>query len=193
MSVPNSIFADLVTMLTVHILIDGKEILLHVLRNEDVTKGVLMSWTHVESRSVHTLNETTFLVTYSSSILAEEIGSSIEKIDVWLGKPVVIKCDEVTTAHLPQMKEHACCTTGVESVVFNTRIDGMQSDFNQSVQRGYHGYAAGPAVLGASGTTFLNKIPRIPHFLVQNEKKTLSGLNSGFMLSQMAERISMSN
>ena len=109
----------------VHILIDGKEILLHALRNEDVTKGILIGWTHVEPKSVHALNETTFLVTYSSSILAEDIGSVIEKIDEWLGKPVVITCDEVTTAQLPYVIEHAHHTTGVESVVFHTRINNM--------------------------------------------------------------------
>ena len=53
---------------------------------------------------------------------------------------------------------------GVESVVFNTRIDYMQSDSNQSIQSGYHSYVGSPAVLGASGTTFLNKIPGIPCF-----------------------------
>ena len=88
-------------------------------------KGVLIGGTHVEPRSVHALNETTFLVTYSSGILAEEIGSAIEKIDEWLGKPVVITCDEVTTAQLPQVIECACHIMGVESVVFNTRIDDM--------------------------------------------------------------------
>ena len=101
---------------------------------------------------------------YSSGILADEIGSAIEKIDEWLGKPVVITCDEVTIAQLPQVIEHVHCTTEVESVVFNTRIDDMQSDSNQSVQSGYHSYAGSPAVLGASVTTILKKIPSIPHF-----------------------------
>ena len=55
-----------------------------------------MSWTHVEPRNVHTLNETTFLVTYTLGILANKIGSAIEKIGDSLGKPVVITCDEVT-------------------------------------------------------------------------------------------------
>ena len=50
------------------------------------------------------------------------------------------------------MIEHAHCTTGVESVVFNTRIDDMQSDSNQNVQSGYHSYGGGPAVPGATGT-----------------------------------------
>ena len=113
-------------------------------------------WTHVEPRGVQALNETTFLVTYSSGILAEEIGSAVEKIEDWLGKPVVITCDEVTTAQLPQVIEHACHTMGVESVVFNTRIDDMQSDSNQNVQSGYHGYAGSSAIL--------NKIPSIPCF-----------------------------
>ena len=43
-------------------------------------KGVLMSWMHVEPRSVQALNETTFLVTYASGILTDEIGSAVEKI-----------------------------------------------------------------------------------------------------------------
>ena len=117
--------AELVTMLTVCILIDGKDILPDDFRNKDIAKGVLVSGTHVKPRSVHALNETTFLVTYSSGILAEEIGSAIEKIDEWLGKPVVITCDEVTPVQLPQVIKLAHCTIGVESVVFNTGIDEM--------------------------------------------------------------------
>ena len=101
----NAVSTDLVTMLRVHLLIDGKEILLHVLQNEDVVKGVLMSWTHVEPRSVQALNESTFLATYSLGILIDEIGSAVEKIEDWLGKPVVITCDEVTTAQLSQVIE----------------------------------------------------------------------------------------
>ena len=84
--------ADLATMLTACILIDGKDNLPDVFRNEDIMKGVLVSGTHVESSSVHALNETTFLVTYPSGIWAENIGSAIEieSINEWLGKPVVI-------------------------------------------------------------------------------------------------------
>ena len=62
-------------------------------RNEDIVKGVLISGTHIEPRSVHALNETPYLVTYSSGILAEEIVYAIEKMNEWLGKPVVIMCD----------------------------------------------------------------------------------------------------
>ena len=50
----------------------------------------------------------------------------------------------------------------------------MHSDSNQSVQSGYHHYAGGLAVLGASGTTILNKIPHIPHFSgTEREKDTV--------------------
>ena len=167
----NSITAELVTTLTVCILIDRKEILMDIFRNEDIAKGVLISGTHIEPRSVHALNETTFLVTYSSDILAEEIGSAIEKIDEWLGKPVVIICDEVTAIQLPQVIEHACHTSGVESVVFNTGVDYMRSDSNPSIHSGHHSYVGGPAVLGASGTTFLNKIPGISWFSGMERKK----------------------
>ena len=123
-----------------------------------------MSWTHVAPRSVQALNETTFLATYASGILAEEIGAAVEKIENWLGKPVVITCDEVTTNALPQAVEHVQHTTGVDSVVLNTRLYDMHSDSNQSVQSGYLNYAVGPAVLGALGTTIMNKIPGIPQF-----------------------------
>ena len=153
-----------VATLTVCVLIDGKDILLDVFRNEDIAKVVLVSGTHVKPRSVHTLNESTFLVTYSSGILAADIGSAIKKINEWLGKLVVITCDEVTAVQLPQVIEHACHTTGVKSVVFNTGLDEIRTDSNPSVHSGYHSYAGGPAVLGVSGTTFLNTMPGIPCF-----------------------------
>ena len=123
---------------------------------------------------VQVLSETTFLVTYALGILADEIGSAVEKIEDCLGKPVVITCDEVTTTQLPQVIEHVWHTTGVDLVVFNTRIDYTHSDSNQSVQSGYHNYAGDPAVLGASSTTILNKIPGIPHFSgTETEKDTV--------------------
>ena len=71
--------AEPVTMLTVYILIDGKDILMDIFRNEDIMKGVLVSRTHVKPRSLHAFNETTFLVTYSFGILAEDIGSAYIK------------------------------------------------------------------------------------------------------------------
>ena len=79
-------------------------------------------------------------------------------------KSVVITCDEVTAAQLPQVIEHVFHTTGVESVVFNTGQDEMRTDSNPSIHSGYHSYVCSPAVLAASGTTFLNKMPGIPHF-----------------------------
>ena len=66
-------------------LIDGKEILLQALCYEEVAKGVLTGWMNVEPKRLQALNETTFLTTYAVGILAEEIGTAIEKIDNWLG------------------------------------------------------------------------------------------------------------
>ena len=68
------------------------------------------------------LHETTFLVTYSSGILAEEIGSAIVKIKEWLGKPVVITHDKVNAVQLSQVIEHVgtAILLAVESVVFNS-------------------------------------------------------------------------
>ena len=57
MSETNSVSAELVTMLTVCILIDGREIFFGI---EDIAKGVLVSGTHIEPRRVYALNETTF-------------------------------------------------------------------------------------------------------------------------------------
>ena len=83
---------------TVCVLVNGKEILLQALHNEEVRKGVLTGWTNVKPKRLQALNETTFLATYAVGILAKEIGTAIERINNWLGKPVVITCDEVTTA-----------------------------------------------------------------------------------------------
>ena len=121
-------------------------------------KGVLISWMHIEPRSVQALNETTFLATYASGILAEEILAAVEKIENWLGKPVVITCNEVKTNQLPQVVEYVWHTTRVDSVVFNTQLYDIHSDSNQSVHSDYS------AVLGALSAAILNKIPGIPHF-----------------------------
>ena len=99
----NAVPLESSTTLMLCILIDGKEILLEVLWNEEVAKGVLMGWMHVEPKNIQALNETTFLATYAASILAEENGAAIEKIKNWLGKPVVITCDKVTMAQLPHV------------------------------------------------------------------------------------------
>ena len=105
MSETNSVTVESVTAFTVCIFIEGRDILPDVFRNEDITKGVLIGMTHMEPRSACALNEITFLVTYLSGLLADDIASAIEKIDKWLGKTVVITCDEVTAAQLRQALE----------------------------------------------------------------------------------------
>ena len=99
--------------LMVCMLIDGKEILLQALHNEEDMKGVLTGWMNVEPKRLQALNETTFLATYAVGILAEEIGIAIEKIDNWLGKPIVIMCNEVTTVQLPHVLESVQHINGV--------------------------------------------------------------------------------
>ena len=103
----NAMPAEANTTMTICILIDGKETLLQALCNEEVAKGVITGWTNVEPKRLQALNETTFLATFVVGILAEEIGVAIEKIDNWLGKPIVITCNEVTTVQLPHVLEHA--------------------------------------------------------------------------------------
>ena len=61
----------------------------------------------MEPNRLQALNETTFIATFAAGILAEEIGIAIEKIDNWLGKPVVITCDEATVVQLPHVLEYA--------------------------------------------------------------------------------------
>ena len=59
-------------------------------------------------------------------------------------------------------------------MVFNKRMDDLGSDSIHSVQSGYLGSAGDPAVLVASDTTILNKIPGIPCFLgAEREKDTV--------------------
>ena len=60
---------------------------------------------------------------------------------------------------------------GVESVVFNNRMDDLHSDSLLSVQSGYHSNTASPAVLGVPDPTILNKISGIPCFLGTEREK----------------------
>ena len=117
--------AEPVTTLTIHFLIKGRDILLEIFRNDDIMKGVLIGMTHKEPRSVHALNETTFLVTYPLGILPEDVGSAIKKLNKWLGKPVVITYNEVTATQLRQVLECMCHTIAVESVVLNMGLDDI--------------------------------------------------------------------
>ena len=64
MSETNSVTMELMTTLMVCILIEGRDILPDIFRNEDITKGILIGATHMEPRNVYALNETTFLVNY---------------------------------------------------------------------------------------------------------------------------------
>ena len=66
-----------------------------------------MGWMNVEPKRLQALDESTFLAIYAAAILAEEMGTAIENIYNWLGKPVVITCDEVTMAQLPHVLDHA--------------------------------------------------------------------------------------
>ena len=97
------------TTLMVCMLIDSEEILPLALHNEEVTKGVITSWTNVEPKRLQALHETIFLATFAAGIFAEEIGIAIEKINNWLGKPVVITCKEVTMVQLPHVLKCAQC------------------------------------------------------------------------------------
>ena len=103
----NALPMEAYTTLTVCMLIDGKEILPQAFCNEEVAKGVITGWTNMEAKGLQALNETTFFATCALGILAEEIRIAIEKINNWLGKPVVNTCNEVTMVQLPHVLECA--------------------------------------------------------------------------------------
>ena len=160
--------------LTVHMLINGKEILPQAFHNEEAAKGVLTGWMNVEPNRLQALNETIFLATFAVGILAEEIGTAIERIDNWLGKPIVITCNEVTVAQLPHVLKHVQHMNGVDLVVFNYRTDDLHSDSLQSVQSGHHNLVTSPVALGAVCQPILKKIPGILQFSgTEREKDTV--------------------
>ena len=162
------------TTLTVCILIDRKEILLQALHNEEVAKGVITGWTNMEPKRLQALNETTFLATFAAGILAEEIGVAIEKIDKWLGKPIVITCDEVTMVQLPHVLECAWCISRADLVVFNPKTDDLHSDSLQIIPNEPHSLMVSPGSLKLIDQPLLNAIPGIPQFSsTEGEKDTV--------------------
>ena len=170
----NAMPMEVNTALMVWMLIDGKEILLQALCNEEVTKGVITGWTNVETKSLKALNETTFFTTFAVGILAEEIGIAIERVDNWLGKSVVITCNEVTVAQLPHMLKCVQHISGVDLVVFNPKTDDLHSDSLQSVPNGHHNLVTSPVQLGTIGQAILNKKPGIPQLSgTEREKDTV--------------------
>ena len=150
------------TTLMVHVIIDEKEILLQALHNEEVAKGVMTGQTTVEPRRLQALNETTFLATFATGILAEEIGVAIEKIDNWLGKPIVITCNEVTVVQLPHVLKHVWHISRVDLVVFNPKIDDLHSDMLQIIPNEPHSLMVSLALLKPIDSPLLNMIPGMP-------------------------------
>ena len=100
----------------------------------------------------------------ASGILAEEIGTAIDRINNWLGKPIVITCNEVTAAQLPHVLKCAKHINGVKLVVFNHRMDDLHSDLLQIVHSGHYSQVTSPVTLRAIGLPILNKVPGIPQF-----------------------------
>ena len=116
----------------------------------------------IEPKRLQALNETTFLAAFAVGILAEEIGIVIETIDNWLGKPVVITCDEVTAVPLPHVLECARGISRADSVVFNPKTDDLHSDSLHSIPNGPHSLMTSPVSLKPVGQPLLNTIPGIP-------------------------------
>ena len=107
-------------------------------------------------------------------ILAEEIGVAIEKIDNWLGKPIVITCNQVTAVQLPHVLKHAQCISRADLVVFNPKTDDLHSDSLQTIPNEPHSLMVNPVSLKPVGQPHLNTIPGIPGFSsTEREKDTV--------------------
>ena len=152
------------TTLMVYVLTDRKEILPQTLHNEEVAKGVITGWTNVEPKRLQAFNETTFLATFATGILAEEIGVAIEKIDNWLGKPVVITCNEVTMVQLSQVLECVQHISRADSVVFNPKTDDLHSHSLQTIPNEPQSLMVSPAALKPIDQPLLNMIPGMHRF-----------------------------
>ena len=150
------------TTLMVCVLVDRKEILPQALGNEEVAKGVITEWTNLEPKRLQALNETTFLATFAAGNLAEEIGVAIEKIDNWLGKPIVITYSEVTVVQLPHVLEHAWHISRADLVVFNPKTDDLHSDSLQTIPNEPHSLMVSPAPLKPVDQPLLNMLPGMP-------------------------------
>ena len=106
--------------------------------------------------------------------MAEEIRITIEKINNWLGKPVVITCNEVTTVQLPHVLKHAQCISGTDFVVFNPKTDDLHSDSLQSIPNEPHSLMTSPVPLKTIDQPLMNRIPGIPKFSgSETEKDTV--------------------
>ena len=86
-------------------------------------------------------------------ILAEEIGVAIEKIDNWLGEPIVITCNEVTTVQLPHVLKHVQCISGADLVVFNPKTDDLHSDSLQTIPNEPHSLMVRPSSIKTHSPT----------------------------------------
>ena len=95
-------------------------------------------------------------------ILAQEIGVAIEKIDNWLGKPIVITCDEVTMVKLPHVLKCVQCISGADLVVFNPKTDDLHPDTLQTIPNEPCSLMVSPAPLQPVGQPLLNTIPGMP-------------------------------
>ena len=134
----------------------------------------------MEPKRLQALNETTFLATFAAGILAEEIGVAIEKIDNWLGKPVVITCNEVTAVQLPHVLKCTQHISRADLVVFNPKTDDLHSGLLQIIPNEPHSLMVSPAPLKPIDPPLLNTIPGMPQFSSTEREKILFGLKKWY-------------
>ena len=125
----------------------------------------------MEPKRLQALNETTFLATFAVAILAEEIGVAIAKIDNWLGKPIIIICNEVIMVQLPHVLECVQCISRADLVVFNPKTDDLHSDSLQTIPNVPCSLMVSQAQLKPIGQPLLNTIPGVPQFSGSEREK----------------------
>ena len=109
----------------------------------------------------------------------------LKRYNEWLGKSVVITCDDVNATQLPKVLEHEHQATGVESIVFNMGLDEIWTESIPSVCSRYQSYQVAQLCWGHQVPHYLTKYQTYNSFLALNERRTLYDLNSGSILFQM--------
>ena len=79
-----------INAISVQVLIEGRDPLLEVLQNEEVTKGLVIEYTHTEPMCIYSLYKSTMLLIFNQNIDVTTLSMRMGAINSWLGKPVII-------------------------------------------------------------------------------------------------------
>ena len=74
-------------------LIEGRDPLLEILQNEEVTKGLEIEYTRTEPTCIYSLDKSTMLLIFNQNIDVTTLSMRMGAINSWLGKPVIFHSD----------------------------------------------------------------------------------------------------